>query len=123
MDLKEIVGTKKTLFTGIILLVLGIVLKKTTGLAVLPIALMICGVLLKTFYIIRKAQTGEYKPGYELLFLFIGLALFFTGIYLRKADVIPLGQLLFFTGIGLKIVFIILFIKKVRSQRMLGSSG
>lgn len=122
MDLKEVLGTKKTLFTGIILLVLGIVFKKTTGLTVLPLALMICGVLLKTFYIIRKAQTGEYKPGFELFFVFFGLILFFTGIYLRKEGIEPRGTFLFFTGISLKIVFVILFIRKVRSQRMLEAS-
>ena len=118
MEIKEIIGTKKTLFTGIILLVLGIVLKKTTDLAALSIALMVAGVLLKTLYIIRKAQTGEYKPGYELLFLFSGLALFFTGIYLRNGGINPLGTILFFTGISLKIIFIFIFIKKVKSQRI-----
>lgn len=121
MDLKGILGTKKTLFTGIILLILGIVLKKTTDLTIFPYALMICGVLLKIFYIVRKVQTGEYKPGYELFFVFLGLTLFFTGIYLRNEGVNPLGTILFFTGITLKIIFVVIFIKKVKNQRILKS--
>jgi FtsH-binding integral membrane protein len=115
--------SKKTLFAGIIILIMGIVLKKTTDLTALSIAFMVAGVLLKTLYIVSKAQSGEYKPGMELFFVFMGLSLFFTGIYFRNEGINPLGSILFFTGIGLKIVFIILFIKKVKRQRILESSS
>ena len=119
IEKKKKMGTKKTLFGGIIILILGIVLKNISDLTALSIAFMVAGVLLKTLYIISKAQSGEYKPGKELLFLFSGLILFFTGIYMRKAGINPLGTILFFTGITLKIIFILLFIKKVKNQKNL----
>jgi hypothetical protein len=109
--------SKWTLFTGIILLTVGIVLRKITGLGIEAMVLIIVGVLFKVYYIISKARNGEYKPGNELLFLVIGLVMFFTGIYLRNHDS-PFDPLfLIIPGILLKVVFIILFIRKIRKTR------
>ena len=109
--------SKWTLFTGILLLVVGILLRRLTGLGSEGLILIITGVLLKTFYIISKARSGEYKPGYELIFLVVGLAMFMTGIYLRSHQS-PFNPLfLILPGIALKVVFILMFIQNTRSNR------
>ncbi len=76
--------SKWTLFAGIILLIVGVILRKVTSLGFEPILLILIGVLLKTYYIIGKTKSGTYKHGYELIFLFVGLSLFLSGIYLRS---------------------------------------
>jgi len=106
--------SKWTLFAGIFLLILGIVIRKTTGFAVEGLVIIIAGVLLKTFYILSKVQSGEYRPGYELLFLFFGLALFLTGLYLKSHEPPFNPMFLIASGISLKVVFIILFIVQTR---------
>lgn len=108
--------SKALLFIGIFLLVTGILLKKLTQLDLLGLVLIITGVSFKTIYIIAKARSGEYIPGKELIFLFVGLIIFLSGIYLRGINqtiVDPIYLIVF--GIILKITFIIKFIQKVRS--------
>lgn len=107
-------NSKWTLFVGIILLIAGIIIRKTTGLAVEGLVMIIVGVLFKTYYIISKAGSGEYKPGYELWFLFVGLAMFLTGLYIRSHNPPFNPVYLIVPGISLKVVFIILFIIKTR---------
>jgi drug/metabolite transporter (DMT)-like permease len=108
---------KWTLFTGIILLTAGIVLRKITDFGIEAILLIVAGVIFKVYYLIRKARNGEYKPGLELVFLFIGLIMFFSGLYLRYHEP-PFNPLwLIIPGISLKVVFIILFIRKIRKSR------
>jgi O-antigen/teichoic acid export membrane protein len=109
--------SKWTLFAGILFLILGIILRKATGLGTEGLILIIIGVALKTFYIVRKAQSGEYKPGYELIFLFVGLAMFMTGLYIRPYEPTFSPALLIVPGILLKVLFIVLFIIKVRKTR------
>jgi 1,4-dihydroxy-2-naphthoate octaprenyltransferase len=109
--------SKWTLFAGIILLILGIIIRRTTGLAVEGLGIIIMGVLLKTYYIVRKAKSGEYILGYELAFLFIGLAIFLTGLYLRSHNLPFNPIILIVSGISLKVVFIILFIIKTRKSK------
>ena len=107
--------SKSLLFVGILLLILGIVLRKTTPYEVIGLALIIIGVLCKTVYIISKSRSGEYVPGKELIFLGVGLLLFLSGLYLRSMEhnlVYP--TYLIVTGIGLKLFFIIRFIQIVR---------
>ncbi len=65
--------SKVLLFIGIILLVVGIILKKTTQLDALGLASIITGVTFKTIYILAKVKSGEYRPGKELFFLVSGL--------------------------------------------------
>ena len=110
--------SKKILFLGIILLVIGILLKKTFLMEVLGLRLIITGVILKVLYIFAKYKSGEYKPGKELLFLVAGLILFFTGLYLKKINqnlIEPIYLIAF--GLSLKIIFIIKFIIIVRSNK------
>jgi len=110
--------SKWPLFTGIILLTTGIVLRKATDLATPGLALIIVGALFKVFYIIDKTRRGEYKPGYEILFLIIGLSMFLTGIYLR-ANGAPFNPVfLIAPGIALKVLFVVMFIVKSRKTRL-----
>ena len=110
--------SKSLLFTGIILLVVGILLKKMTQLDAIGLASIITGVTCKSIYIVIKARTGEYKPGKELVFLAVGLLLFFTGLYLRGVEQNLIKPIyLIVLGITLKITFIIKFIQIIRSSK------
>jgi len=109
--------SKWILFLGIILLVTGIVFKKSTDLVFLAITLIVVGVLLKTFYIIGMARSGEYKPGYELGLVLLGLVLLFMGLYFRGRLPEFQTSFLIFSGIAFKIVFVIVFILKVKSLK------
>ena len=106
--------SKSILFLGIILLVVGILVRKLSAYPSLGLLILLTGVGLKTYYIIAKVKTGEYKPGKELWFLFVGLCLFLSGLYLRGKDLFIDPSFLIVLGIGLKVVFIIRFIQKVR---------
>lgn len=106
---------KWVLFSGILLLTMGVVLRMFTEQRSVAILLIITGVLFKTFYIISKARSGEYQVGYELVFLFLGLTLFFSGLYFRVHRPDYPFLFLMVSGLILKIVYIILFIVKVRS--------
>ena len=107
--------TKWPLFLGIALLVAGIVMRKLTDYSLVGLAMILSGVALKTYYIIGKARSGEYRPGSELWFLFLGLALFFLGLYLKNRESVIEPLYLILTGIALKVVFIIKFIRLTRS--------
>lgn len=109
--------SKWALFAGIILLTLGIILRRATDLGFEPIFLIIVGALFKTYYIVSKARSGEYKPGYELIFLFVGVLMLLSGLYLRSEESPFNPALLIVPGIVLKIVFVILFITNTRSRR------
>lgn len=110
--------SKGTLFVGIAMLVIGIFLRKVLYFDLLGLILILTGVLMKTIYIISKARSGEYNPGSELFYLIIGLIIFLTGIYLRSIQYNSVNPI-FFIGLGLtlKVIFIVLFIRKVRLHR------
>ena len=110
--------SKGLLFIGIILLVSGIVLKKSTQMNALGLTLIITGVTLKSIYILSKVRSGEYKPGNELMLLVIGLLLFLTGLYLQGINQTLIKPIYLITfGIILKILFIIKFIQIVQSKK------
>jgi threonine/homoserine efflux transporter RhtA len=110
--------SKSLLFTGIILLVIGILLRKMTQMDVTGLAAIITGVTCKLIYIVSKARSGEYKPGTELYILAFGLLLFFTGLYLRGIEQNLIKPIyLIVLGITLKIIFIIKFILIIRSNK------
>ena len=110
---------KLLLFTGIILLVIGILIRKMTELEIFGLLLIIIGVTCKSTYIVMKARTGEYKPGKELFALALGLLLFFIGLYLRGSEQTLINPTyLIISGITLKIVFIVRFIQISRSIRI-----
>jgi len=109
-------NSKWIIFTGILLLTAGIALKITNNATALPLILILTGVAFKVAYIIIKIITKEYQPGYEFIFLGVGLALFLSGIFLHKAALIENPTLLKISGISLKVIFILLFIRKSKTQ-------
>ena len=111
---------KPLLFIGIIMLLIGILIRKSTELDLVGLLIILTGVTLKCIYIIGKIKNGAYKPGLEVLFLIIGLFLFLGGIYLRNnnLDLLFVPAMFFIiTGLILKIVFIVLFIKKLKDSK------
>ena len=110
--------SKVLLFIGIILLVIGIVLKKMTQMDTIGLVSIITGVSLKSIYIISKVRSGEYSPGKELVFLIVGLFLFFLGLYFRNIEQPVIKPIyLIVIGITLKVIFIIKFILIVKSSK------
>ena len=81
------------------------------------VSLIVLGVLFKTYYIVRMARSGEYKPGYELYFLFAGLGMFLSGLYLKSQNPSVIAGLLIFTGILLKTAFIVHFYCQAESRK------
>ena len=111
-------GSKSTLFIGIVLLVIGILIKSITDQEALGMAFIIVGVVFKSLYILNKVKTDEYKPGKELILLAIGLLLFFLGLNYTNTKHMCINPLyLIISGITLKTVFIIRFVKIIRSGR------
>lgn len=109
-------SSKPILFTGIVLLVLGILIRNMTSFGNFGLFLILFGVALKAAYIVSKARTGAYDPGIELGFLFVGLFLFLTGLYCRSTDETLIYPIyLMASGLILKIIFIIRFIQLTRS--------
>jgi len=111
--------SKKLLFIGIALLILGIVFRKFTDMTGLGLLMILIGVGCKTIYIIAKTKSGEYKPGKELIWLFLGLALFLTGLVLKSNSPGILPAVLIVSGLSLKLLFILIFIKKVKTHKTL----
>lgn len=58
----------------------------------------------------------KYKPGYELIILYSGLAIFFTGLYFRNNHLWEFAHVLMFVGVSFKVLFLILFIRKIRPR-------
>jgi len=108
---------KWPLIAGIIMLTAGIILRKTTDLGMGAVAIIITGVLLKVYYIIGKIRSGEYSPGYEMAFLFVGLGMFLTGLYFKNTGSDFNSALLMVPGVTLKIVFVLVFIRKSRKMK------
>lgn len=111
---------KTVLFAGIGLLIVGIVLRKLSGYSGMGLVLILLGVGLKTYYILRTIRTGLYQPGKELWLLFAGLTFFLGGLYLRGEDFFLDPNYLIVLGLGLKAGFIIKFIRIVRLKRLKG---
>lgn len=111
--------SKKLLFIGIVLLILGIVFRKYTDMTGLGLSMILTGVACKTIYIIAKAKSGEYKPGKELIWLFLGLVLFLTGLVLKSNSPGMISSVLIISGLCLKLLFILIFIRKVKAHKTL----
>jgi uncharacterized membrane protein len=115
---RKFMKSKALLFTGILLLILGILFRKMTQWDVYGLSLIIIGVICKSIYIIQKVRNGTYKPGKELILLVLGLLLFLTGLYLRDMKQVLVYPIYFIVlGITLKIFFIVRFIQIVRAAK------
>ena len=110
-------ASKPILYIGILLLLVGIVVRKMSSYHLMGLVMILAGVGLKTFYIIAAIRSGLYKPGKELWLLFVGLALFLSGLYLRDTDFFVDARLMIVIGLVLKVLFIIRFIQMVRETR------
>lgn len=77
---------KWPIFTGILILSIGIILKKTTNQDLVAISCIAVGILLKVYYIAKKAVEGTYRIGVEMGAFVAGLILFFSGLYLKRTD-------------------------------------
>jgi hypothetical protein len=104
--------SKWPLFTGIFLLVTGILFRIFTNTGFTGIAFILTGVAFKVYYVIIKIRQGIYKPGKELIVLYTGVGLFMIGLYMRSANSALPYVFLMASGIFLKVTFIFLFIKK-----------
>lgn len=111
---------KTVLFAGIGLLILGILMRKLSAYPTIGLVLILLGVALKTYYIIRAIRSGLYQPGRELWLLLAGLAFFLGGLYLRSKNLVSDPTYLIVLGLGLKVLFIIRFIQIVRLNRQKG---
>ena len=110
--------SKKVLFTGIVLLIIGILVRKMTTMDMYGLLLILLGVGLKTMYIVGMAREGLYRPGKELWWLFIGLAFLFFSIYSRGQEtLITYAGIMLAVAIGFKVLFIVGFVKKVKKER------
>lgn len=109
--------SKLVLYIGVILLTVGILLRIFTSYTYLPFVIIGSGSLCKIYYISKLISRGAYKFGYELLFLVVGLILFFTGMYLRSNYQSQIFLLFMGAGLVLKSAFIILFIQKMRQRK------
>lgn len=110
-------GSKKILFLGIVLLILGILLRRFASYESIGLFLILTGVFFKTIYIIAKTKSGEYQPGREMIFLGLGLMLFLSGLILRSLhSEATYPFIMIVSGLILKVVFVVLFIRKVKKN-------
>lgn len=110
-------ASKPILFAGILLLLVGIVVRKVTSFPSLGLIMILLGIGCKTFYIIAAIREGLYRPGPEIWLLFVGLALFLCGLYLRGTDFFINPVYLIFTGLTMKVLFVLRFIQLIRRVR------
>lgn len=104
---------KRLLYLGLGVLTTGLIMRIILSLSFIPNLLIIIGVVCKISYLLKQIIAGKYKVGVELVVLLVGLILFFIGIYLKYNGKEGVHLLFVFPGIILKLLFIILFIRKV----------
>ncbi len=110
---------KWLLYTGLGLLMIGIVFNRLIEDAVWPVVLLLTGVGLKVVYISFKLIRNSYRPGIEMIFLITGVFIFFTGLYLSSpanTAIVSFPNVLRLTGVVFKTIFIILFIRKINKE-------
>lgn len=108
--------SKWILYFGILLLLSGLFFKTFSSIPLIPFLLILSGISFKLIYMFIKIFSGEYKPGFELIFLAIGLLLFIGSYQLQNYNYLIKPVFLKSLGICFKIVFIIVFIIKVRKS-------
>lgn len=108
--------TKKwPLIGGVALLSLGIIFRFAGMESYIYFPLLAAGGILKIIYITNLLRNKIYKPGFEILFLVIGLLLFFSGIIL-KYQAIPSYIYFLLPGLMLKLLFVVLLFRKAKSN-------
>ena len=108
--------SKYLIYTGIILLITGIVLSAMEIMSVLSLLLIISGILLKLTYLTINKLNRSYKPGYELIILLVGLGLIVMGKYSEIDFISRYAVVFLLAGISCKITFVVLFLLKKRNS-------
>lgn len=104
---------KFLIITGGLLILSGIILKIIGISGIIPVLCFSIGGLLKLLYLILGVISKKLKLGQEIYLLIIGLALLFTGIWLKNTvDFKHLYVWLLSAGIIAKLTFVILFINR-----------
>src|SRR5690554_2381018 len=110
---------KALFFTGLTLIISGILLKISTPETWISSVLISLGGTAKILFLVLTLRKNKLRPGYEMLFLLAGLALVILGAQLRKEpSTLAFALPATLSGLLLKSAFILLFIRKVRSHRL-----
>ncbi len=108
---------KIPLITGLIFIIAGFTLKLLVNNPLYGNVVIVAGILCKLIFLIATLKAKAYKPGIEAVFLLAGLLIFLTGMTLRELTVSDcIGSVLLASGITLKVVFIMLFFQKFKTN-------
>ncbi len=104
---------KILLYIGILLLVIGIILKFTVASSFVSYSFILVGIALKLIYLIKSVVTKEVKLGGEMFLLIIGISLVLIGTHLKTtSNYFMLHPVLITVGVVCKIIFVAVWIKK-----------
>lgn len=105
---------KKNLYISLFFLNTGILLKIFTN-SPLSVYFLLFAAFFKLLLVREYIKKGIYKPGYELIFLSVGLFLFLFGLYAYSLpSFISSRWWLMIPGLVLKFAFLFVFISKIR---------
>lgn len=110
---------KYILYLGILLLLVGILFRYFMSYANLGIGLVIGGVVLKLAYITYTIVKGQYQPRAEFFLLIGGLVFLFLGLWHKLNVSEMIGYAMIAAAITLKLIFILLFIRKMKRHKVL----
>lgn len=99
-----------------VLLTLGVIVRCMQADRIWTILFFSIGGSLKLFMILFSLYNKTYKPGKEIFLLLTGLAVFFTGMYLRKIG-FEYALYIMYAGLSMKVVFVFLYSKSKRALK------
>lgn len=110
---------KALFFTGLTLIISGILLKISTPETWISSVLISLGGTAKILFLVLTLRKNKLRPGYEMLFLLAGLALVILGAQLRKEPAtLAFALPATLSGLLLKVSFVLLFIRRLRLHRL-----
>lgn len=109
--------SKYFLYIGILLLLVGILLRYFSPYVEVGLGLVLIGVILKLSYLSLAMLRRKYKPRAEILLLVLGLGFLFLGLWhkLNVSELVGYGMIVI--AVVLKLIFISLFIRKTRQSK------
>jgi len=108
---------KIPLITGLIFIVAGLTIKLLNYNPLWGNILIVSGIISKLVFLIITLKTKAYKPGIEAIFLLAGLLIFVSGMIFRELTGSGcIASVLLASGVTLKLVFILLFFEKFKSN-------
>lgn len=109
----KLMRKKILLYVGILLLVVGLILKFTVTSNFISYSFIIAGIALKLIYLIKSVVTKEVKLGGEMFLLIIGISFVLIGAHLKTtSNYFMLHPVLITVGVVCKIIFVAVWIKK-----------